>query len=114
MQRHVQGGAMPAIIQILTTINDRERAERIGRRLVEEQLVACCQITGPIRSIYRWKGGIEEADEWYVIIKTKRSLYNQVEGTIRRLHPYEVPEIIAIPICDAFDDYTTWVKRETL
>ncbi len=105
---------MPAIIQIITTINDRQRAEEIGRHLVGERLVACCQITGPIRSIYRWKGGIEEADEWYVIMKTKESLYHPAEEVIRKLHPYEVPEIIAVPVREASEDYATWVKRETL
>jgi periplasmic divalent cation tolerance protein len=105
---------MPAIIQMITTINDRTRAEEIGRRLVGEKLVACCQITGPIRSIYRWKGKIEENDEWYIVMKTKESLYHLTEEAIRRMHPYEVPEIIAIPVRDASEDYTTWVRRETL
>ncbi len=105
---------MPAIIQIITTINDRQKAEEIGRRLVGERLVACCQITGPIRSIYRWKGRVEETDEWYCVMKTKESLYHQAQEAIRKLHPYEVPEIIAIPVRDAFDDYATWVKRETM
>ena len=105
---------MPAIIQIITTINDRQKAEEIGRRLVGERLVACCQITGPVRSIYRWKDRIEETDEWYCVMKTKESLYRPAEEAIRKLHPYEVPEIIAIPVCDAFDDYATWVKRETM
>ncbi|MEN6615801.1 MAG: divalent-cation tolerance protein CutA [Syntrophorhabdus sp.] len=105
---------MSNIIQIITTINDRRKAEEIGRHLVEGKLVACCQIAGPIRSIYRWKGTIEETDEWCCIMKTKESLYHPVEEAIRKLHPYEVPEIIAIPVRDALDDYAMWVKRETM
>ena len=105
---------MPAIIQIITTINDPQKAEDIGRSLVREKLVACWQIAGPIRSIYRWKGVIEETDEWYCIMKTKETLYHVVEEAIRKLHPYEVPEIIAVPIRDAYENYTAWVKRETM
>ncbi len=105
---------MSAIIQIITTIDDRGKAEEIGRYLVGEKLAACCQISGPIRSIYRWKGKVEETEEWYCAMKTKESLYHPAEEAIRKLHPYEVPEIIAVPIRDAFDDYTVWVEQETM
>ncbi len=105
---------MPRIVQIITTVNDRQKAEEIGRRLVEERLVACCQVTGPVRSIYRWKGGIEEADEWYCVMKTKEALYHMAAAAIRELHPYEVPEIIALPVPNALDDYTAWVEKETI
>ena len=105
---------MSAIIQIITTINDRQKAEEIGRHLVEKRLVACCQIVGPIRSIYRWKGRIDEADEWYCVMKTKESLYNPAEEAIRKMHPYEVPEIIAVPVSYASDDYAVWVRTETV
>jgi periplasmic divalent cation tolerance protein len=86
----------------------------MGRRLVEEKLVACCQIAGPIRSIYWWKGTIEQTDEWYCIMKTKEALYPAAEDAIRRLHPYEVPEIIGVPIPNALEDYAAWVERETI
>lgn len=104
---------MSDIIQIVTTIDDREAAERLGRHLVDERLVACCQVVGPIRSIYRWKGNVEEADEWYCVMKTTLSLYRQVEESIRHLHPYEVPEIVATPVCAALPDYARWVEIET-
>jgi len=105
---------MPAIIQMITTINDRTKAEEIGRRLVGEKLAACCQITGPIRSIYRWKGKIEENDEWYIVMKTKESLYHLTEEAIRRMHPYEVPEIIAIPIVAGSGEYLEWLRGELM
>jgi len=105
---------MPDIIQIVTTIDDREAAERLGRRLVDERLVACCQVVGPIRSIYRWKGKVEEADEWCCVMKTKPSLYRQAEDAIRLLHPYEVPEIVATPVSAALPDYARWVEQQTL
>ena len=104
---------MPDIIQIVTTIDDREAAERLGRRLVDERLVACCPVVGPIRSIYRWKGAIEEAEEWYCVLKTRPSLYRRVEEAILKLHPYEVPEIIAITIDEALDAYAGWVEEGT-
>ena len=104
---------MPDIIQIVTTIDDREAAKRLGRHLVDERLIACCQVVGPVRSIYRWKGAVEETDEWYCVMKTRPSLYRQVEEAIKGLHPYEVPEIIAIPVSNALPDYAVWVETET-
>ncbi|MDD3844895.1 MAG: divalent-cation tolerance protein CutA [Syntrophorhabdaceae bacterium] len=104
---------MPDIIQIVTTIDNREAAERLGRHLIDERLVACCQILGPIRSIYRWKGNVEETDEWCCVMKTRPSLYRQAEEAIRNLHPYEVPEIIAMTVNNALPDYARWVEAET-
>jgi periplasmic divalent cation tolerance protein len=105
---------MHQIVQIITTIPDRAKGEAIGRELVKGKLVACCQIAGPIRSIYRWKGSIEEVDEWYCIMKTTEALYRAAEEAIRSLHPYEVPEIIAIPVSRALPAYTAWVDAETI
>jgi periplasmic divalent cation tolerance protein len=105
---------MPQIVQIITTIPDRVKGEEIGRELIKQELVACCQIAGPIRSIYRWKGRVEEADEWYCIMKTTEALYSRAEEAIRSLHPYEVPEIIAIPVSHALPAYTAWVTNETI
>ena len=105
---------MPPIIQIVTTIDDRGAAEEIGRRLVEDRLVACCQVVGPIRSIYRWKGTVEETDEWYCVMKTTPDLYERAEAAIRAYHPYETPEIIAVPVERAWEEYARWVKAETI
>ncbi len=84
------------MINVITTVDSRETLERIGRLLLEKRLVACLQILGPVRSIYRWKGQIEEAEEWIGIMKTRRELYGDVEAEIKALHPYEVPQIEAI------------------
>lgn len=105
---------MSDIIQIITTINDREKAQEMGNYLVRERLAACSQIVGPIHSTYHWRGRIEEAEEYYCVIKTKSSLYRRAEEAIRALHPYEVPEIIAIPIQDSFPGYGVWVHQETV
>jgi len=104
---------MPAIIQIVTTIDDRKAAEELGKRLVEERIVACCQVVGPIRSIYRWKGKVEEADEWYCVMKTRHDLYRRAEEAIKELHPYEVPEILAVTVDESLPEYAAWVETET-
>jgi periplasmic divalent cation tolerance protein len=101
------------IIQIVTTVGDKDEAERIGRYLVEERLAACAQIAGPIKSIYRWKGKVEEAEEWQCIIKSRKSYYGKIEEEIKRLHSYELPEIIALDIDHVLTEYADWVTRET-
>jgi periplasmic divalent cation tolerance protein len=77
------------------------------------RLAACAQIIGPIKSIYRWKGTVEEAEEWCCILKSTKDRYKEVEENIRRLHPYELPEIIAVTIDDALPKYAQWVIDET-
>jgi len=104
---------MPDYIQVVTTTERRENAERIARALVEERLAACVQVTGPITSTYRWHGQIETAQEWQCWAKSRRDLYDQIEQTIRRLHPYEVPEILAMPILAGSAPYLAWLKEET-
>ena len=106
-------GDMEKIIQIVTTADDRNIIEKIGRDLVEKRLVACAQILGPIQSIYRWKGAVEDASEWLLLMKSKASLYPAIEEEIRRQHPYELPEIIAINIDKGHTGYLDWVASET-
>ena len=102
---------MPESVQVLTTVEKREEAETIAHSLVEKRLAACVQVVGPIISTYRWKGEIETAEEWQCLVKTRRELYPQVERAIRRLHSYEVPEIIATPIVAASADYLEWLDE---
>ena len=104
---------MTDFIQVVTTTEHREDAERIARTLVEERLAACVQVSGPITSTYRWQGKIETAEEWQCCAKTRRDLYEKVEQAIRRLHPYEVPEIVAMPILAGSADYLKWLAEET-
>jgi periplasmic divalent cation tolerance protein len=104
---------MELIISITTTADSREVLEEIGRHLLTERLIACIQVVGPIRSLYWWKGTIEEADEWLGIMKSRKSLYTQVEAAIRSLHPYEVPEIVAIELSGVLPAYGNWVLSET-
>lgn len=103
---------MESYIQITTTTDKKEVAERIAFRLVEEKIAACVQIVGPITSIYRWKGTIERAEEWQCIIKSREDLYQEIEHAIKSVHPYEVPEIIAIPIVAGSGEYLEWLRGE--
>jgi periplasmic divalent cation tolerance protein len=100
-------------IQVVTTTEHREDAERIAQALVEERLAACVQVAGPVTSTYRWQGKIENAQEWQCCAKSRRDLYVRIEQTIRRLHPYEVPEILAMPIVTGSADYLAWLDAET-
>lgn len=99
-------------IQVFTTADKKELTERIANTLVEQKLAQCAQIVGHIKSIYRWKGKIEKADEWLCIIKCEEKNYKKVELEIKKIHTYEVPEIIAIPIIAGSKDYLKWLGGE--
>jgi periplasmic divalent cation tolerance protein len=103
---------MPEYIQVVTTTDRREDADRIARELVERRLAACVQIVGPITSTYRWQGKIETAQEWQCWAKTRRDLYEQVEQAIVGIHPYEVPEILAVTIPIGSTKYLSWLDGE--
>ena|SRR5450759_1308534 len=101
---------MKSFIQIFTTTETKEEAGKIAQYLVAEKLAACVQITGPIASTYRWKGKVENAQEWLCLIKTRDDLYNKVETAIKKLHSYETPEIIAVPIIKGSSEYLSWLN----
>ena len=103
---------MDPFIQVTTTTAKREDAERIAGALVEGRLAACVQILGPLTSIYRWQGRIETAGEWLCLIKSRQSRYGGIEAAIRALHPYETPEIVAVPITAGSRDYLDWLGKE--
>lgn len=102
---------MPDTIQILTTTPDKPTAQKIAKSLIDRRLAACVQIAGPIESIYRWEGNVETATEWQCWIKTTRDRYSDVEQAIRQLHPYQVPEILAMPLVGGQTDYIQWLER---
>jgi periplasmic divalent cation tolerance protein len=103
---------MDEYIQVFTTTEKREHAEKIARALVEKRLAGCVQIVGPVVSTYWWKGKVEIAEEWLCFIKSEKSLFNELEKAIKEVHPYETPEIIAIPIVEGSKNYLEWLKRE--
>lgn len=102
---------MSAYIQIMTTTETHKQAEVIAGHLVETGLAACCQIIGPLTSVYRWQGKVEEAHEYLCLIKTAADLYAAVEDAIRDLHPYEVPEILAVPVVQGSAAYLGWMQE---
>lgn len=100
---------MKSYIQVITTTANRQDAEKIAGVLIDEKLAGCVQIVGPITSIYRWKGHVETAEEWQCLIKARDDLYEEIEKTIKSIHPYEVPEIIALPLSKVSRDYLEWL-----
>ena len=100
-------------VQVTTTADKKEILEKIARNLLEERLIACAQIVGPVKSIYWWRGKIEEDEEFLCIMKTKLELFDLVERKIKELHPYEVPEIVGTNIVAISEDYEVWLKEET-
>ena len=104
---------MSPFIQVSTTIDTQEGAQKIANTLVEKRLAACVQISGPITSTYWWQGQIETAQEWVCTAKTQQNLYGAVEQAIRAVHAYETPEIIATPIVGGSQSYLDWMRNET-
>jgi periplasmic divalent cation tolerance protein len=98
---------------ILTNCPDDATAERIARVLVEQRLAACVNRLAPVQSTYRWQGAVEQAIEVPLLIKSTRARYPELEAAIRSLHPYSVPEIIALPIAAGYAPYLRWVEGET-
>ena len=99
-------------IVVLSTCRSTEEAQRIARTLVEKRLAACVNVLPGMRSVYRWKDEIEDEEEVLLIIKTSRALVEDLKGEIERVHSYEVPEIIALPVVDGSDRYLAWMNRE--
>jgi periplasmic divalent cation tolerance protein len=98
---------------IYCTCPDQATAERIAETLVDERLAACVNLVPGLTSIYRWQGQIQRDAEWLLIIKTRRTVYSLLEARLRELHPYEVPEIIALPIQAGLADYLDWIVDST-
>ena len=97
-------------IVILSTCANQEEAGRIARLLVDARLAACVNVAPGMRSYYRWKGEIEEAEECLLLIKTSRALLDAVRAAIESAHSYEVPEVIALPILDGGPNYLAWLE----
>jgi len=101
------------IVTVYATFADAAEADRIARILVEERLAACANILGPCRSIYRWQGAVEQADEVAVLFKTRAEGAQALVARLGELHSYDVPAAIVWPIADALPAYAQWVRDET-
>ena len=104
---------MSEIVILLTTVQEEERAEVIARALVTERLAACVNVLPPMISFYRWKGAVERDAERQLVVKTTGDRVAAVQSRIRELHPYELPELLVLPVADGGADYLDWVVSET-
>ena len=98
---------------VVTTLPDRASAEKLAALLVERRLAACVNILAPCSSVYRWQGEIQDDEEHPLLIKTVQDRYAELEASIRANHPYELPEIIAVPIAHGLPAYLQWIESET-
>ena len=99
-------------IVVLTNCGSADEAAKIARALVEKKLAACVNVMPAVRSFYRWKGAIEDEQESLLVIKSSRALFNDLRVEIEKLHSYELPEVIAVPIVDGSEGYLEWLDRE--
>ncbi len=103
---------MTAFLQIFTTVDDEAKARELAGALVEARLAACAQVLGPMHSTYWWQGQVERAQEWLILFKSRADLYPELEARLRELHPYDTPEILAVPVAAGLEAYLAWLNRE--
>jgi periplasmic divalent cation tolerance protein len=103
----------PALIVVLTALPDRPSAERLARTLVENALAACVTLLPAGQSFYRWNDRLESTEEILLLIKTQAARYAELEVALRSQHPYELPEILALPVSAGLPAYLDWVRRAT-
>jgi periplasmic divalent cation tolerance protein len=117
MKRQGSGGARVGqerrAIVVLVTAASKQQAGRIGRALVRAKLAACVNVLPGIRSIFRWEGKISDEREVLLIVKSRADLFNRLAAEVKRLHSYQVPEVIAFPIVYGAADYLAWVQKAT-
>jgi len=99
-------------IVVFSTCDSEDQAGRVARALVEQRLAACVNILPGARSIYHWKGQVEDTAEWLLVIKSRRDLMDDLRAAIGKIHSYEVPELLAVPVVDGSESYLAWLDRE--
>lgn len=104
---------MSDVLLVFTNLPDRASAERIAEALVNARVAACVNVLAACHSVYRWQGAVERADEVPLLVKTTMSAYPRLEAELRKLHPYALPEIIAVPVVQGLPGYLDWVAAET-
>ncbi|WP_150251060.1 divalent-cation tolerance protein CutA [Nocardiopsis deserti] len=100
-------------VRVETTVDSRDGAERLARSVVEHRLAACAQVSGPVTSFYRWEGRIQADEEWTVVVKTAADRLDELTAHIGDVHPYDVPEVVAVPVTGGNPAYLEWVRDET-
>lgn len=99
-------------IVVFVTTDSLSSAAKIGKILTRKRLVACANIIPGVKSVFRWEGKIQKSDEILLILKSKKNLFDRIVQEVRRLHPYQVPEIIALPIVSGNQSYLEWIEKE--
>jgi periplasmic divalent cation tolerance protein len=94
----------------ITTTPSKNEAEKIAKTLLEERLIACANIIGPVQSLFWWQSKIDEAQEHLILMKTRKDLFSKLSEKVKALHSYQVPEIIAMPIVEGFKPYLEWLE----
>jgi len=101
------------VLLVMSSLPDQVAAQQLARTLIERRLAACVSVLSPCKSVYRWRGTVECAEEVPVLIKTTAGCYAELESALRALHPYELPEIVAVPVAHGLPAYLDWVAGET-
>lgn len=101
------------VLLVMSNLPDRASARSLARAIVDAKLAACVNILPGVESVYRWQGAVEQADEVTLLVKTTRRLYAQLQQAIIAAHPYDLPEVIALPVADGLPAYLHWVAAET-
>ena len=101
------------LLTLMTTLPDRDSARQLAQKLVGEQLAACVNILPGVESVYFWQGKIEQSDEVLLLIKVPEAGYEAVQQRLKTLHPYQVPELIALPVVKALPEYVQWAHEMT-
>ncbi len=109
----MSGAVDSDVMIVITNLPDHGTAMQLARSLVEKRLAACVNVLAECESVYRWKEATETAQEVPLLIKTRAALYAEVETAIRQAHPYELPEIVAVPVVRGLPGYLEWVAAET-
>ena len=99
---------------VLTTCDSEKQAEKLAHTLVDQGLAACVNVLPKGRSIYRWEGKIEDSAEWLLLIKSRRDLFAALRAEIQKMHTYELPEVIAIPVVDGSEAYLNWLDDQLI
>jgi periplasmic divalent cation tolerance protein len=100
-------------IVVFTTCGSEEEARTLASALIEKRMAACVNITSPVTSVYRWKGVLEQTQEWMLIIKSRRERFEELRHVLETAHSYELPEVLALPVVEGSPNYLTWVEEET-
>ena len=103
---------MTETLVVTTTLENKEDAENLARHLLQKRLIACAQLSSPVESFYWWKNSIEQQQEFQLVMKSSKALWDELRDEIEKMHPYDVPEIIATPVSAVSNKYNDWLNEE--